>query len=361
MSLSPPKISVLMAVYNGSRYIAEAIDSVLNQTFTDFEFLIIEDGSTDNTLQILQDYANRDSRIKLIQNEQNIGLTKSLNKGLSLAQGKYIARQDADDVSLPHRFEQQVAVFEQNPAAVLVSCSLELIDATGKTVGKQLRQNCQLHHIAWYLLFYNYLAGHSQVMFAKQPALELGGYCEQRRYSQDYELWCRLIQVGEVVILPDILLQHRMHDQRVSMTKQSEQQALSLAQSQRNIASLIGESPSLEEVTDLRGLMLIPNYWYAFTELRLPARRAAAMHRRLQQIYAAFIQKMEHDSVPSDLALQIRSLISKQFLCWMQHLSLKQSLFLKLRVLFYAWQWSPNQVLAARRQILPFSLAKSRF
>ncbi|HEY9660554.1 MAG TPA: glycosyltransferase, partial [Allocoleopsis sp.] len=135
MSFSPPQISVLMAVYNGSRYVAEAIESILNQTFTDFEFLIIEDGSTDNTVQILQDYANRDPRIKLIQNEQNIGLTKSLNKGLKLAQGKYIARQDADDVSLPHRFEQQIAVFAQNPAAVLVSCSLELIDATGKTVG----------------------------------------------------------------------------------------------------------------------------------------------------------------------------------------------------------------------------------
>ncbi|PSO83704.1 MAG: hypothetical protein BRC41_11810, partial [Cyanobacteria bacterium QH_9_48_43] len=101
------KISVVMPVYNGANYIREAVESILNQTFTDFEFIVIDDCSTDRSWEILTKYANQDQRVKLFKNEENLGVTKSLNKGLKLAQGDYIARQDADDVSLPERFEKQ--------------------------------------------------------------------------------------------------------------------------------------------------------------------------------------------------------------------------------------------------------------
>ena len=102
----PPKVSVVMSVHNGSHYLHEAVESILNQTFTDFEFITIDDFSTDSSWEILTKYADQDQRIKLFKNEENLGLTKSLNKGLKLAQGDYIARQDADDVSLPERFEK---------------------------------------------------------------------------------------------------------------------------------------------------------------------------------------------------------------------------------------------------------------
>ena len=116
-----PKVSVVMSVYNSEPFIRDAINSILGQTFQDFEFIIINDGSTDGSLQIIQSYG--DSRIR-ITSQENLGLTKSLNKGIGIARGEYIARQDADDISEPSRLEKQVAVLEQNSRAVLVSSNI---------------------------------------------------------------------------------------------------------------------------------------------------------------------------------------------------------------------------------------------
>ncbi len=131
-----PKVSVIMSVYNGDKYLREAIESILNQTFTDFEFIIVNDGSTDNSLEIIESYD--DERIKTINNKKNIGLTKSLNKALKFAKGKYIARQDADDVSLPNRFEKQVEYLDSHPEVALVGTSVYLIDENGKIIGKRI-------------------------------------------------------------------------------------------------------------------------------------------------------------------------------------------------------------------------------
>ncbi|HKQ33129.1 MAG TPA: glycosyltransferase family A protein, partial [Thermodesulfobacteriota bacterium] len=120
-----PKVTVLMTVYNGEKFLNEAIDGILNQTFRDFEFLIINDGSTDGSREIIKSY--KDPRINLVDNESNIGLTASLNRGLSLAGGEYIARQDADDISLPERLEKQISILERNPdIALLGSWYLEI-------------------------------------------------------------------------------------------------------------------------------------------------------------------------------------------------------------------------------------------
>ena len=116
-----PKVSVVMSVCNSEPFIRDAINSILGQTFQDFEFIIINDGSTDGSLQIIQSYG--DSRIR-ITSQENLGLTKSLNKGIGIARGEYIARQDADDISEPSRLEKQVAVLEQNSRAVLVSSNI---------------------------------------------------------------------------------------------------------------------------------------------------------------------------------------------------------------------------------------------
>ena len=171
-----------MSVYNGERYLREGIESILAQTFADFEFLIVDDGSTDGTWQVLTEYAARDSRIRLIRNSQNLGLTRSLNKGLSAAQGEYIARQDADDVSLPHRLEKQVVVLEHDPRVVLVSGNIDLMDSEGH-IWRRPRRNASPGMVAWLLLFYNYLGGHSQVMFRRQMVVDLGGYAEDCPYS----------------------------------------------------------------------------------------------------------------------------------------------------------------------------------
>ena len=139
-----PKISVVMSVYNGTPYLRECIESILNQTCKDFEFIIIDDGSSDNTWKILTEYANQNQQIKLFKNEENIGLTKSLNKGLKLAGGEYIARQDADDVSLPDRFELQTRFLDAHLEVGALGSSAEVIDEQGMS----LRQTTLRQHLA---------------------------------------------------------------------------------------------------------------------------------------------------------------------------------------------------------------------
>jgi len=127
-----PKVTVLMPVYNGERYLNEAVDSILGQTFTDFEFLIIDDASTDKTPEILRSYD--DPRIRVVTNEENLGLSKSLNKGLALARGEFIARMDADDVSYPYRLQVQHEFMTQHPGAGVIGSWAEYIDRKGEIV-----------------------------------------------------------------------------------------------------------------------------------------------------------------------------------------------------------------------------------
>ena len=127
----PPRVSVVVCVYNGEDFLRESIDSILSQTFADFELLILDDASIDSTPQILSECAAQDQRIRLAQNEQNLGLTKSLNKCLALARGEYVARQDADDVSLPERLAKQVEAMDARPELAALGAWVEVIDEQG--------------------------------------------------------------------------------------------------------------------------------------------------------------------------------------------------------------------------------------
>src|SRR5947207_2234767 len=131
----PPQVTVLMTVYNGERYLRPAMESILGQTFTDFEFLIIDDGSTDSSVAIIRSY--HDPRIRLYV-EPHRGFVSTLNRGLALARGRYIARMDADDLSDDRRLAVQVAFLDAHPRVVLVSCTSSLIDAEGKLMGRYL-------------------------------------------------------------------------------------------------------------------------------------------------------------------------------------------------------------------------------
>lgn len=335
MSKLAPKISVLMSVYNGASYLHKSIESILSQTFTDFEFIIIDDSSTDTTCKIITEYADRDQRLRLFKNAENIGLTKSLNKGLALAQGEYVARQDADDVSLPQRFEKQVALLNEHPEVVLVSCNLELINSEGHLIGK-LERACSPELIPWYLLFYNRLAGHSQVSFRREIAKSLGGYLENRRYSQDYELWCRLVKVGKFAIIPEVLLQQRMHSNSISIDKKSEQKAYSLNQVRHNIKQLIGEEISLEEAEDLRWFW-VGREWKHFPD----SGKAGTLHSRLKQIYRMFLQLNIQQDSSSETSHQLHILIGRQFIFWIQSLRSRYNLRDKLNISIYAFVWHP--------------------
>lgn len=334
MNKSLPKISVLMSVYNAIPYLEESVESVLNQSFTNFEFIIIDDCSTDNSWEILRKYAEKDARIKLHKNQENLGLTKSLNKGLNLATGEYIARQDADDISLSKRFEKQVELLDLHPDYILASCDIELINAEGSRIAID-RRSCEPELVGWYLLFYNHIAGHSQVTFRKEPVVNLGGYLSTRRYSQDYELWCRLAKIGKMAILPEALVQQRRHSKSISADKKSEQEAYSLNQVRDNIKLLIGEEISLEEAKDLRGFWL-GHWWPRYFP---DNNKAEKIHSTIEKIQLKYLQQNGSDS---SLSRQLHNRIGKQFLYWIQTpVRREQNLLGKLAISAYALKWCP--------------------
>lgn len=217
-------VTVLMSCYNASQYLAEAIESVLSQTLADFEFIVVNDGSTDNTLATLKDYAARDPRI-LVLEKPNTGLADSLNVGMEAARGEWIARMDADDISLSRRLAKQVAFLHENASLVLVGSGCTLIDEQG-TLGRRY----------WYPMRHDALVGwmcgdgapfpHASAMFHRETAMRIGGYNPRFVRSQDVNLWLRLSRVGRIACLREPLVKIRKHDGNVSNDNSGSTQAI---------------------------------------------------------------------------------------------------------------------------------------
>ncbi|MBN1450063.1 MAG: glycosyltransferase [Anaerolineales bacterium] len=207
-----PRVSVLMSVYNAEQYLKEAIESILNQTFTDFEFIVIDDGSTDATARIIGAYP--DNRIVFLVNQNNIGLTKSLNLGLEKARGEYIARMDADDISLPHRFDIQVSYLDAHRDVTVLGTAFSFIDNNGSRIG-DYRFPSEHDLIAWALPFYNPIA-HPTVMMRTAVIKALGAYDPDLKRSQDYDLWWRVSLSGKPANLEEVLVLLRQHQTQVS-------------------------------------------------------------------------------------------------------------------------------------------------
>lgn len=206
----PPRVTVLMSVYNAEKYLHQAIRSILDQTWADFEFLIINDGSTDRTHHILSSYT--DSRVRVVDFSVNRGLTGSLNRGLRLARGKLIARQDADDLSHPTRLEKQVAFMDAHSDVQLLGTQQRRIDAEGQFHhGALLRHACSDGALRMELMFGNPFV-HSSVMFRRDVVWdEFQGYDESYTRAQDYELWSRIARKYGVRNLPQTLIDRRLH------------------------------------------------------------------------------------------------------------------------------------------------------
>ncbi|MEW6144367.1 MAG: glycosyltransferase [Thermodesulfobacteriota bacterium] len=208
-----PKVTVLMTVYNGEKFLKEAIDAVLSQTFRDFEFLIINDGSTDGSREIIESY--KDPRINLVDNERNIGLTASLNRGLRLAGGEYIARQDADDVSLPERLEKQISILERDRETTLIGSWYLEIDESGNPL-REYKLPCEPLQIRWDSIFY---CSFSTVVFRRERVLNnVGFYDESFRYAQDWELYSKIARTHTVVNVGECLVKYRLHSRSMTDT-----------------------------------------------------------------------------------------------------------------------------------------------
>jgi len=250
--MDSPTVTVLMPVYNGEQFLRESLESILSQTFGDFEFLIIDDGSTDNTWNILQEYAGADKRIILIQNPQNIGLTRTLNCGLELARGKYIARMDADDVSLPNRLQKQVEYMELHPEVGVLGTDVSYIDSTGKVLRRGLAKHERIESpalVRW-KLFWKCALYHPTVM-VRRALLEQTGLSYEPEFetAQDYSLWAHLSHHTVVTCLPDVTVYYRILHTSISRSRSEEQRHVTKTVMQRELSKFLDESlpaPSLD-------------------------------------------------------------------------------------------------------------------
>lgn len=212
MIIATPLVSVNMAVYNGEKYIAEAIESVLDQTYKNFELIIANDGSTDETVSIVKRY--QDERIRLINNSKNSGLANIRNLALKYSKGKYIAILDSDDIALPNRLEEQVAFMEAHPDFGLLGSWYQCIDAEGRILNKTEKYPASWEDIPAILLFHNYF-GQSAVMLRKS-CIEDILYRPEFPPAEDYDLWARISQRCKVWNLQKVLIHYRIHQSSTS-------------------------------------------------------------------------------------------------------------------------------------------------
>lgn len=233
-----PAVSVLLPVYNAQRTIEAAITSILRQSFEDFELLIVNDGSTDESARIIKIF--RDRRIRLIERPQNGGLISALNEGIREARGELVARQDADDVSAPERLGSQMTAFKGNPRIGAVGTALRLVQS-GKVLSQRWSYPETPASSRWQVLFKTPVA-HSAVMYRRETVLRIGGYLEDFKYAEDYDLWSRLIEVADIISLPSPMVFYSVDVGGVSREKAQEQRSVHCRIAGRNMRELIGRN-----------------------------------------------------------------------------------------------------------------------
>ena len=216
-----PTISVIMSVYNGEQYLEDAINSMLCQTASDFEFIVIDDGSTDGTTKLLQQYRSSDDRIQVLHHA-NVGLTASLNIGIRQARGEFIARMDSDDRADPYRLEAQLAYLRKHSECVALGSRLRLIDPDGDSLGDS---QPPVQHDDIVESLYQGIGSlpHPSVLMRRTAVESVGGYRESFRYAQDLDLWLRLAEIGQLANLTEPLLNYRLHLNSITNEKRREQ------------------------------------------------------------------------------------------------------------------------------------------
>ncbi len=215
-----PLVSVLITVYNDEKHIGTAVESILNQSFQDFEIVVVDDGSTDNTPMVLQKYSEADNRIKIFS-QANSGTTKAANNGLSKSVGKYIARLDSDDYSYSHRLKYEVDFLEKNPNIALIGGGVHIIDVEGRIIGSR---NINIKHPK-NVLAHRCIFQQSDVMFRKEAIMKLGGYREKFKNAQDYDLWLRISEKYEIVKVNEIFGVWRLNAGGYTLSRTFEQKA----------------------------------------------------------------------------------------------------------------------------------------
>lgn len=287
--MSRPRVTVLMSVHNGGRWLRAAIESVLAQTWRDFEFLILDDASSDDSATQIESF--RDPRIRLIRLPENIGLTRSLNAGLREARGEFIARQDADDLSVSERLAKQLAYLEAHSTTPLVGAQARVVDADDRPRGVR---DLPLEAVAirWLCLLDNPII-HTAAMFrAATVRDELGGYDESFPCCQDYELWARLLARHPAWNHAERLVTVREHGGSISATRQSEAQEMV-----RRVVRKLADAWFPQLALDDAAIALLCAY-----RRHLAPEEVAPFHALLARVEAAFANKFPDARNSDDLA-----------------------------------------------------------
>lgn len=216
-----PKLSVIMPIFNADKYLREAIDSIIKQSFTDWELIVINDGSTDSSENIIESYT--DTRLRYYKNKHNIGLIKTLNNGIDLCKGEYIARMDADDISEEDRFKLQIAFLEKNKEYALCGTNARVIDENNNETGKIL--NLETNDYLQINLLFSVPFIHPSMMI-RSEVLKNNRFDVGYKHAEDYELWCRIADKHKVANIGNYLLRYRWHTSNVSVAHAEKQEEI---------------------------------------------------------------------------------------------------------------------------------------
>ncbi len=244
-----PIVSVILPVYNGEDHLIACIESILYQTFKEFEFIIVDDASTDNTPQILQEFAMKDTRIRVVTHKENQKQTAAANTAIKNANGKYLARMDADDIALPTRFEKQVIYMEENPNIGLLGSWVDIID-DNEEILKVWHTHPSNGYLCWNLLFGTSFA-HSSVMMRSNIVKKVGYY--QSPEAEDFDLWSRISRIANVANIPEVLQQKRVWGGQLALKVPTETRDCVLQIMQKNINHILNEENlNLETIRNIR-------------------------------------------------------------------------------------------------------------
>jgi glycosyltransferase involved in cell wall biosynthesis len=234
-----PKVTVLLAVHDGEPYVRRCVESVLDQTFADFEFLVVDDASTDGTVATIDSFG--DPRIRLLRNDSNLGQVPSLNRGLAEARGEYVARIDADDWCRPERLERQVAVLDGEPAVGVVGTWMDIVDERDRPVDSLRSRIADFVEFVYHTLIMRVYISHPSAMFRREVVTELGGYDESTGPAEDKDLWRRLaLARWDARIVPEPLVVYRSHEGQLSQTRAAYQRDVDGRSQDRFLTALTG-------------------------------------------------------------------------------------------------------------------------
>jgi hypothetical protein len=243
-----PAVSVVLSIYNCEQYIRQAVDSILNQTYRNFEFIVINDGSTDNTAKLLSAYDGTDWRLR-VYHQHNCGLVEALNRGCGLARGEYLARMDADDIAMPDRLITQVEFMENHPDIGLLGGAVEIVDSAGRPL--RISANPKTDGEIRAAFSYGCPFWHPTVMMRRNLFISAGGYRKVVVDAEDCDLWLRMADCCKLANLDSVVLKYRLHPQQVTIRKCKTLALSSLAAHAAATARQKGEPDPLDRISEI--------------------------------------------------------------------------------------------------------------